>query len=807
MSRTILLMGEVGVVESSEVEPKVPQDPLEIWSLIQSVAKTDTLCSLKVTIEENGKIAQTEHLCECSGTRSTTQILVNYLAPRKPLAASKRAIRFTSKISFLKIGVPSRSCLCIDVFIKNLLLKRHEIKSNLKHISLQFRELRSNAESEVAIRRERSAKVSGRLKCILAAIEKEFQRAQEKHSKEVKLSKLNIGSVLGQFDDVKLIAGLSIRFKVQKLILSKNNICDEGIEILRDVAIQSEELRTVLLLDNPKVSAEAASRLEGQLAINTLIGSLPYEMRDRDPDLLRSLNQRMLGNEGAQILADFLSSSFDRGLSWSHLRVLGLAKAGIGAAGASALGAALKSGSQIVSCLEIIEVYSNLPGSHWADFGASVVSHRRLKSLDLGSNGLTDEDLQIVLEAITMERGYSSLEELHLDYNCLSAESVQLLFPFLRQFDQIHTIWLHGNSLITEDEMTQLNDFLSARQEQRIGIPNPEKIVEDLHKSEIFSNMDYCLEVLPKDEMMIAEGNADEIARLCIAGYYNLCSGHAENTIGQSVVAGFVQLYQGRLSLVSLGVGTRFVDAKLASADKQDNRVKDSHAEVLARRGLRKYLHAQTFKALKSRQTSERSMFFQSNGTWSLRPNVRFYLYTSLAPCGAASSLSLNPAVSYCKGGMGSACAAFQPGERHSCTDKIQRWTRDGLQGKLFKAIFDKVPLTGVVIGRKWSPRCEEVIPNSCGTREILSDLGGNALGQHRGDSDMSIAWWHGLAREDGSKVLTFDGKTGLSLESCTVPISPRWLRMEIDVLSRIKEKSFDSDGTCIIEDGHINFA
>lgn len=82
---------------------------------------------------------------------------------------------------------------------------------------------------------------------------------------------------------------------------------------------------------------------------------------------------------------------------------------------------------------------------------------------------------------------------------------------------------------------------------------------------------------------------ADRLAAACIAEYQMRCRAHHEGWRGQSVVAGFVLQNGKRLQVVALGVGTKFMAPSVALADADSELLHDSHAEVLARRALRRY--------------------------------------------------------------------------------------------------------------------------------------------------------------------------------------------------------------------------
>jgi double-stranded RNA-specific adenosine deaminase len=168
---------------------------------------------------------------------------------------------------------------------------------------------------------------------------------------------------------------------------------------------------------------------------------------------------------------------------------------------------------------------------------------------------------------------------------------------------------------------------------------------------------------------------ANAIASLCIHHFRNICP--EDISYKQTVVAAFVlseeEEASGRLEkdvhwvtsepglrVVSMGVGTKIPPAPVFfSTDETDTfgpdqRMRDCHAESLARRGLLRFLHSEARKALLAdapdgEKYTSQSIFMPQDRpddtytsasmptpTLHLRPGVRFHLYCSSAPCGNA---------------------------------------------------------------------------------------------------------------------------------------------------------------------------
>ena len=192
-------------------------------------------------------------------------------------------------------------------------------------------------------------------------------------------------------------------------------------------------------------------------------------------------------------------------------------------------------------------------------------------------------------------------------------------------------------------------------------------------------------------------------------------------TSGKLVVAGFVVREAGAPRVVSLGSGTRSITGDQLSLEGRA--VHDSHAEVVARRGLLRWLYNEIEKA---HTNPEAPSSFDSK--------LDLWLYVSLAPCGDSAifsyadpqptTASSGAAWSIPKHGMlrtkmestqgtvpvkagaVQTLDGLQRGDRllsHSCSDKIAKWAVAGLQGALLSRLIKPVYLSGVVVSDLFS--------------------------------------------------------------------------------------------------------
>jgi hypothetical protein len=140
---------------------------------------------------------------------------------------------------------------------------------------------------------------------------------------------------------------------------------------------------------------------------------------------------------------------------------------------------------------------------------------------------------------------------------------------------------------------------------------------------------------------------ADRVARISVEQYRRIIpeSERPPQTCLATIVA-HDSLKNGKLTVIGLGVGTKFLSESTlrdeAQSSEYGRRVRDCHAEVLARRAFRRQLTLEILQDLKSSSTGalrpdgilERST---TSSSYRLRSGVTIHFYTSSAPCGNAT--------------------------------------------------------------------------------------------------------------------------------------------------------------------------
>ncbi|KAM8709657.1 hypothetical protein ACLKA7_016463 [Drosophila subpalustris] len=256
---------------------------------------------------------------------------------------------------------------------------------------------------------------------------------------------------------------------------------------------------------------------------------------------------------------------------------------------------------------------------------------------------------------------------------------------------------------------------------------------------------------LPIDDksssMELPQIHADTIGRLVLEKFMEVIKGQ-EAYSRRKVLAGIVMTENMNFceaKVISVSTGTKCVSGEHMSVNGAV--LNDSHAEIVSRRCLLKYLYAQLDLHC-NHATAYQSIFVRNTDgqyPYKLKSGVHFHLYINTAPCGDARIFSphendtgvdkhpnrkargqLRTKIESGEGtipvkssdGIQTWDGVLQ-GQRlltMSCSDKIARWNIVGIQGSLLSSIIEPVYLHSIVLGSLLHP--EHMYRAVCGRIE-----------------------------------------------------------------------------------------
>lgn len=516
-----------------------------------------------------------------------------------------------------------------------------------------------------------------------------------------------------------------------------------------------------------------------------------------------------------------------------------------------------------------------MPSGHFA--GELLSKNSRIVSIDIGSNAIGDEGT-CILSKFLETGNCRSVREIHLDFNEITAAGISRLWQGIRQCPALARLWLHGNDEIPAELNDGIEEFLSSNRDSLLrGNLEPDafrrNVVNELAErascivaASTAVNSAREPERSPNPKRHVP----DAVAQTVIDGFRAFCPkgyGGVAGAGGRMVIAGFVlENPNGAMTLVSLGCGTRFMNSDVVAQEVQNKTmtsplaspvVKDSHAEVLARRGLIRcvtciygwivrapscanILHWNAVDTcmplflrckrrcvipahlicchFKLRQVQPNFSGTQlSNCTFTHRllhvvepvwTSLPAFLLIPFLPRSVSSEAELTSAhdlVQHCLtprttmqargGGSLGTCEPWTPGQRKSCTDKINAWNRGGWQSRELAEIVGKIRPVSMTIGLKYTEHCQTVLRcpdlavcatkvrfetrDTASTNSLEADASTMAAVQSMqtktGNSDACFLWSLG----DPSTMHIHDGRTGLRLDGSMSVACSRVLALE----------------------------
>ena len=233
----------------------------------------------------------------------------------------------------------------------------------------------------------------------------------------------------------------------------------------------------------------------------------------------------------------------------------------------------------------------------------------------------------------------------------------------------------------------------------------------------------FCIQTIADAIKTITENKYDELTKNRYDQPNTYSRDRMRKVLASVIMERKVHHGNNRLCIVSLGAGSKSISG--AFLTKEGNRVHDCHAEVLARRGLLRFMYSQ----LKEIENGKEMMSIfkkKDNGLYALRDNVAFHLFISKPPCGDASVFGQHENHQNRKRrGIARVTPADGEGAIHiswpsekddtfdqlksgarlhkmCCSAKIARWNVIGVQGALLSLYIEPVYLSSITIGSQF---------------------------------------------------------------------------------------------------------
>ncbi|UJR11702.1 hypothetical protein I4U23_015883 [Adineta vaga] len=259
--------------------------------------------------------------------------------------------------------------------------------------------------------------------------------------------------------------------------------------------------------------------------------------------------------------------------------------------------------------------------------------------------------------------------------------------------------------------------------------------------------------LLESEEEQEKDNLAEQIASSCYH-QFNLLSSRGKPSLNEwTHLAAFVCVDEkNHIDVLSLGTGTKCLGGDKNERGTQGCLLHDSHAEVIARRSLMRLFYDEIIhennSILIKQQDDEKEV-----KKFVLNKSLRLYLFVSYPPCGSAAYLSdpvkrpkfehksLNSSDEeeqlYLKPGKGFQTTSL------SCTNKINRWIYQGLEGSLLNQFINSpIKLSGLII--ETTADLSSVFKD-ISIKSVKNSFEYGPSSERLRPCAMSMAWWQGV--------------------------------------------------------------
>ena len=258
----------------------------------------------------------------------------------------------------------------------------------------------------------------------------------------------------------------------------------------------------------------------------------------------------------------------------------------------------------------------------------------------------------------------------------------------------------------------------------------------------------------------------ERIASSCYQKFEEFSSRGKPSSNEWTHLAAFVSVDRdNHIDMLSIGTGTKCLGGQKEERGVNGCLLHDSHAEVIARRSLIRFFYEEILQ-----QKNDSILIKQNSNEFVLNESFKIYLFVSYPPCGSAAYLSdpvkrpkfehksLNDTDLYLKPGKGFQTTSL------SCTNKINRWISQGLQGSLLDQILIKpIELSGLIIHS--TADLSSIFPNTSIQSIDQPWEYGPFSAQRLRPCSMSISWWKHL--DSSSTIVTVDGHLLGQVKKC----------------------------------------